>query len=140
MDKDIITNKLVDQLYNLYTSKNMSKFFEFCQGEKKALLELSLSKRDITPTDLRKKLNVSKQRITFIINSLKDKKYITLQMDENDRRKIIIKLSKTGKKYIDKESELILNEVKKELEKFTIEDLEQLTNFLSKFNDVINED
>lgn len=32
MDRDIITNKLVDQLYNLYTSKNMSKFFEFCQG------------------------------------------------------------------------------------------------------------
>ena len=140
MDKNNITNKLIDQLYILYTSKNMSNFFEFSQGEKKALLELNLSEKDITPTDLGKKLNVSKQRITFIINSLKEKKYITLQIDDNDRRRIIIKLSKSGKKYIEKESELILNEVKKKLEKITVEELEQLTNILSKFNDLINED
>ena len=140
MDKNNITNKLIDQLYILYTSKNMNNFFEFSQGEKKALLELNLSEKDITPSDLGKKLNVSKQRITFIINSLKEKKYITLQIDDNDRRRIIIKLSKSGKKYIEKESELILNEIKKKLEKITVKELEQLTNILSKFNDVINED
>lgn len=140
MDRDTVTNKLIDELYVLYSSKSMNKFFEFSQGEKKALLELSLCENDMTPTDLGKKLSVSKQRITFIINSLKDKKYITIQMDENDRRKIIIKLSKTGKKYIDKESELILNEVKKKLGSITMEELDQLTNILSKFNDAINEE
>ena len=68
-----LKNDFIQELYNLYSSKKMKNFFEFAQGEKRALLEFKLAKGDISPSDLCQKLSVSKQRITSILNSLYEK-------------------------------------------------------------------
>ena len=112
-------NDFIQELYNLYSSKKMKNFFEFAQGEKRALLELKLAKGDISPSDLCQKLSVSKQRITSILNSLYEKKYITINIDENDRRKTNIKLTPNGKKYIDKLSDDVLTDLNKTISKIT---------------------
>ena len=79
-------NDFIQELYNLYSSKKMKNFFEFAQGEKRALLEFKLAKGDISPSDLCQKLSVSKQRITSILNSLYEKKYITININKKQIR------------------------------------------------------
>ena len=125
-------NDFIQELYNLYSSKKMKNFFEFAQGEKRALLEFKLAKGDISPSDLCQKLSVSKQRITSILNSLYEKKHITINIDETNRRKTNIKLTPIGKKYIDKLSSDVLKELNKTLSKISSEDI--IKEFKKVFN------
>lgn len=117
----------------------MKNFFEFAQGEKRALLELKLAKGDISPSDLCQKLSVSKQRITSILNSLYEKKYITINIDENDRRKTNIKLTPNGKKYIDKLSDDVLTDLNKTISKISSKDIDKLTEIIANINKILNE-
>lgn len=134
-----MNNEFIRELYNLYSSKKMKNFFEFAQGEKRVLLELSLANADISPSDLCQKLGVSKQRITSILNSLHGKKYITINIDESDRRKTIIKLTPIGKKYINKLSGDVLTELNRTLSKISSEDINKLTEIIANINIILNE-
>lgn len=120
-------------------NKKMKNFFKFAQGEKIALLELSLANADILPSNLCQKLGVSKQRITSILNSLYEKKHITINIDETNRRKTNIKLTPIGKKYIDKLSSDVLKELNKTLSKISSEDINKLTEIIANINIILNE-
>lgn len=126
--------------YIIYIHNNkMKNFFKFAQGEKRALLELSLANADILPSNLCQKLGVSKQRITSILNSLYEKKHITINIDETNRRKTNIKLTPIGKKYIDKLSSDVLKELNKTLSKISSEDINKLTEIIANINIILNE-
>lgn len=123
-------------------NKKMKNFFKFAQGEKRVLLELSLANADILPSNLCQKLGVSKQRITSILNSLNslyEKKHITINIDETNRRKTNIKLTPIGKKYIDKLSSDVLKELNKTLSKISSEDINKLTEIIANINIILNE-
>lgn len=120
-------------------NKKMKNFFKFAQGEKRVLLELSLANADILPSNLCQKLGVSKQRITSILNSLYEKKYITINIDENDRRKTNIKLTPNGKKYIDKLIAYVLTDLNKTISKISSKDIEKLTEIMANINKILNE-
>lgn len=115
----------------------MKNFFKFAQGEKRALLELSLANADILPSNLCQKLGVSKQRITSILKY--EKKHITINIDETNRRKTNIKLTPIGKKYIDKLSSDVLKELNKTLSKISSEDINKLTEIIANINIILNE-
>lgn len=117
----------------------MKNFFKFAQGEKRVLLELSLANADILPSNLCQKLGVSKQRITSILNSLYEKKHITINIDETNRRKTNIKLTPIGKKNIDKLSSDVLKELNKTLSKISSEDINKLTEIIANINIILNE-
>ena len=108
-------NDFIQELYNLYSSKKMKNFFEFAQGEKRALLEFKLAKGDISPSDLCQKLSVSKQRITSILNSLYEKKYI------------------------DKLIAYVLTDLNKTISKISSKDIEKLTEIMANINKILNE-
>ena len=120
-------NDFIQELYNLYSSKKMKNFFEFAQGEKRALLEFKLAKGDISPSDLCQKLSVSKQRITSILNSL------------YERRKTNIKLTPNGKKYIDKLIAYVLTDLNKIINKISSKDIDKLTEIMANINKILNE-
>lgn len=124
--------------YIIYIHNNkMKNFFKFAQGEKRALLELSLANADILPSNLCQKLGVSKQRITSILKY--EKKHITINIDETNRRKTNIKLTPIGKKYIDKLSSDVLKELNKTLSKISSEDINKLTEIIANINIILNE-
>lgn len=137
VNKEAIIENLIRELYTLYSLKDIKKFLEFSQGEKRVLVELEESKKTLTPTDLVEKFGISKQRMTSIINSLKEKEYIDLKMDSKDRRRIIIILTNKGKKYIRRESEEIIGELNKTFSKMEDEELENFTKLVAKTNDII---
>lgn len=135
MEKDEVFNNFCDNLYNLYTTNSLKKCFEFAQGENRVLLMLLLAKeKNLTPSDFTDELNVSKQRTTNILNSLKKKEYIALQMDATDRRKINIALTKKGEEYISKKSDEVENEVKIVSDKLGKEKIQKLNELLEEIN------
>lgn len=71
----------------------------FIQGEDALLLQLFYHKI-ISPTELSKNLNITKGRVTAIINSLSKKEFIEISVYKDDRRKIQVSLSQTGQIYL----------------------------------------
>ena len=108
---------------------------EFCQGENRILLKLSMEKdRILTPSDLSNELEISRQRVTTTLNSLKNKDFINMEMGQDDRRKIIITISKKGEKYINEKGSKLEREMEIFLEKLGEQKLKELNELLKIIN------
>jgi DNA-binding MarR family transcriptional regulator len=55
---------------------------------------------DIYPSLISDKLHVSRSRVTAILTMLRKKGYVTLKMSENDRRRMLIKITAEGLAFI----------------------------------------
>ena len=137
--KEIVDN-LIHELYLLYSSKKAKNFLEFSKGEKRILVFLDEIENPVSPSDLAKHFGISKQRVTSILNALNEKKYLVLEMNKADRRRIVINLTKKGKDYISKESAKITDELNCLLEKLRVSDLEVLNSLMSKINNCLADD
>lgn len=124
--------EFIDNMYQIYNMKVSKNCMEFCQGENRILLKLSMEKnRVLTPSDLSSELEISRQRVTATLNSLKSKNLINMEMGKEDRRRIIITISKEGQDYITEKG----NEVEKEMQVF-VEKLGETK--LKELNELLN--
>lgn len=101
-----LRNSFTAPLQELYDMEVIASLMEFCQGEIRVLLYLhSNSEQDIYPSELSDALFVSRQRITVILSSLRNKNYISMEIAKNDRRKMKIMLTECGSLYITEKQE-----------------------------------
>ena len=134
MNKQVF-REFIDNMYGIYNMKVSKKCMEFCQGENRILLKLSMEKdRILTPSDLSNELEISRQRVTTTLNSLKNKDFINMEMGQDDRRKIIITISKKGEKYINEKGSKLEREMEIFLEKLGEQKLKELNELLKIIN------
>lgn len=101
-----LRNSFTASLQELYDMEVIASLMEFCQGEIRVLLYLyTNSEQDIYPSELSDALFVSRQRITAILSSLRNKNYISMEIAEKDRRKMKVMLTECGKLYITEKQE-----------------------------------
>jgi len=70
------------------------------KGEKAILHYLSHHQEEVIAGDLSKALDVSTARIAAVLNRLEQKNYIVRNIDDIDKRKVYVSLTKTGKEYL----------------------------------------
>jgi len=68
-------------------------------------------------------LNMEKGSFTSVIDSLIDKDLVLRQRDNNDRRKVYIRLSKKGRDYVEKAVDIISSYIENKLSVLSKEDL-----------------
>ena len=79
----------------------VSSLTEFWQGELRVLLYLSQNRNlQINPSILSDNLNVSRSRITAALSKLREKGYVTMQMSEEDRRRMCVMLTQDGESFL----------------------------------------
>lgn len=101
MNTPELRNNLAASLQTMYDMEIFASMMEFCQGELRVLLYLHLHDKDeIYPSDLSNSLYVTRQRITSILSSLRKKGYVHMEMAEDDRRKMWVVLTDSGKKQV----------------------------------------
>lgn len=106
MDICELRNSFTDSLRELYDMEVIASLMEFCQGEMRVLLYLhSNSGKDIYPSELSDALFVSRQRVTAILSSLRNKNYISMEIAKSDRRKMKVMLTECGVNYITEKQE-----------------------------------
>jgi len=99
MNKKKLLIDLTTSLQTMYDMEVFASMIEFCQGEMRVLLYLYTNYGcEIYPSDLSNTLNVTRQRITSILSSLRKKGYVSMEISENDRRKMRVSLTKDAKK------------------------------------------
>lgn len=125
-------------IYNLNSIKFMKRFLE---GELGILFILfSSQKESLEPTYIANELGISKGRVTILLTSLSEKKYIDIKLDNEDRRKLNISLTKKGKKFINDEvnkAQEYLSLIRKEIGNDKTNELINILNEISnKMKDV----
>ncbi len=96
MDKNILREELRNSLNEFYHSKVTTSIIEFFQGEGAVLLCLKHAEGPMNPSTISKKVGITRARVANILNALKQKGLISLEQDENDRRKSFVSLTEKG--------------------------------------------
>ncbi len=101
MNKDDLKSNLMDSLEKIYYMEAFSQLADFLQGELYLLSFLALNKdKEFGPSELSQILYISKPRITTTISALRKKKFVTTEHDEDDRRRLNIKVTEKGIKFV----------------------------------------
>ncbi len=99
--------QLKNAIVELYQTISDFQITEFTNGEGAVLLYLYQHKDGVYPSVLSTFLDVSRARITNIINALNIKNYVDMVNDENDRRKIKVYINECGRNYIESKVKMV---------------------------------
>lgn len=112
MEKQI--NELSDALLELMKLEIFKEFKMFVEGEVALLFLLSLAPNQmLTPKQIALDLGITKGRVTSLINSLNEKRYLEVSISSEDRRSFNICLTKEGEAFLNPK----LTDARKQLEK-----------------------
>ncbi len=132
-----IKNELINKLITLYSSKRSDEFLEMFEGELVVLAYLYRESNEISPSNISTKFEVSRARATMILNALKNKGYVELIRKKDDRRKIIINLTDTGKNYITEKLAILNEKIINFIKEFSAEKTQTLISLLNDIIDII---
>ncbi len=137
---DDLVKTLCIKLKDLMKLPATGDLTDFMKGETAFLIVLkNCGDKPATPSYLSDELGVTKGRITAIINSLTAKGMVTLGQIEGDRRKVNVRITKSGVEFIDKK----LASVKVFLEEFSAkisaDKMKEMISLLDVVTDVMKD-
>lgn len=131
MDRKELRVLLTEILQSMYDMEVFSSLMEFCQGELRVLIYLNANlESDVFPSDLSQVLFVTRQRVTTILSSLRKKGFISMELSENDRRRMRIFLTEPGKVYVNIKKEMVDDYLDRYIEKLGTENITELIRLL----------
>lgn len=140
MNKEEIKNSLRDNLIQLYKTKVIRQVVEFFEGEGAVLALLSHYPQGVSPSFISDKLYISRARVTNILNALRNKNYVTMKVNEKDRRKMFVVLTEDSRQMIQhriRENELFFDIIYEKVgEEDLIKLIETIQNAIYAFNKV----
>lgn len=108
MDKFELRNRLTESLAQMYEMEAIGDLAEFLQGELHVLQFMSSNKNmEINPSILSDKLHVTRPRITAALSALRKKGHVTMEISDEDRRRMRVILTASGEDFINKKRENI---------------------------------
>lgn len=116
MDYSILAKTLLENMHRIGRHRPDKSIRQAIKGEMFVLRYLSHHKGDVVPGDIGKVMNVSSARIAQTLNSLEKKGWVTREIDAEDRRRILVKLTAEGKKQTEQHQEKVIRNTIKILE------------------------
>ena len=114
MDYEKMAVELLEKMMSLRRGGFQRHLNEYLQGENFVLCIIASHKQKITPSHISKEMNVSSARIAVALNNLENKGMVTRQINNNNRRQILVEITKKGKE----QAELIHETVQAHMEEF----------------------
>lgn len=121
LEDKMFNGELEKKLFELLNHDNnpLQEVQKLSQGEngilKTLLIYEDLIQEDVTPGDLCRVQHLTSGRVASTLKSLEQKEYIERKPDKYDRRRILIKLTKMGKKM----ATTIFNRIKEQIKAIT---------------------
>ena len=96
-----LRTEFISSLRRVFELEQVATFSEFFQGELRVLLYLFNNEgKAINPSAISDEMHVSRTRVTATLNSLRDKGYVAMGMNQVDRRRVDVTLTQSGRKYV----------------------------------------
>lgn len=126
------------QLQTISKLNMMTYLTPFLYGEDALLLRLFL-KEVTTPKSIAQVLNITKGRVTAMLNSLKKKNYITTKPSSEDGRSYEIELTTHGRTYIELKTNFVDNYFNELFNFIGQKDVVKLVDILDHIIDKVNQ-
>ena len=88
MDKISLREAFIAQLWRMYKLDIMLYLREFLVGETAALEYIATQPAPCTPSEISDSMRVSRARTANVLRSLREKGYVNMRTDEDDRRRV----------------------------------------------------
>lgn len=135
-----LKDRLIQSLLNVLEIKAVSGLKIFLEGEVAVLFAIDQNKRAMSPSELADSLEVTKGRITALINSLNKKRYINIQISPIDRRSFSVALTKEGAQFLKQKQVSAEGYFDRMLEKIGNEKSVQLIEIIEEIVDKMKEE
>lgn len=101
MEASILKDRMIKALGSIYYMEAFHQVVEFLQGELYILhYILNHGDEEINPSVLSEMLHISRPRVTTALAALRRKGYVETKMDEDDRRRLMVYLTDSGREFI----------------------------------------
>ena len=124
-------------LHKARPQKNLSHAL---QGEAFALKYIASHGEEVLPSEIGHEMDVSTARIAQTLNSIEKKGWITREINVNDRRKIIVRLTPLGRTEAEKHNQHILGVTEKMLRLLGEEDAINYVRITGKLAELLAKD
>jgi len=91
----------------------------------------------LSMSDLGKRLLISKPNVTALVNKIIAKGFVARSSDKQDRRIIMVSLTSKGAKFVEKNNEKYLDQIKQRLLALSDEELEVFSDSLENVKDIL---
>lgn len=126
----------LDHFFRALTELNKSEkardIQENLKGERYLMLYLNDHGGSASPGDICESLGVTNARVAAITKALEKKQFITRQTDEIDRRRIVIKMTDTGSRFVKQRLKEFRQKVSHSLDLLGEEDTAELLRILDR--------
>ena len=131
MEDEKLRDALIQQLWRMNKMDIVTHLREFIEGELATLWFLNVSgDTTIIPSMISDNLRISRARTAIILRTLREKGYVTMDISEEDRRKMTVLLTESGKSYLDEKYDFLLAYFDKYIEVLGADNIEELTELL----------
>jgi DNA-binding MarR family transcriptional regulator len=108
MNQIELNQRLANSLFQMYEMQAIEDLVEFWQGELRVLQFVYQHGDDeINPSDLSDALHVSRARITTALSALRKKGFISMEMCEDDRRRMRVLLTADGETFVKEKQHIV---------------------------------
>ena len=132
MDYSELAEELFENMIAANKSSSFSKLLKTIHGEMLALHLIDIHDGDITPSEISKIANTSTARITAELNSLEKKGFIAREIDSNNRRRVLVRLTPDGEKVTREHHQHVLEETEELLSKLGERDAKVYIRIIGK--------
>ena len=103
MDYTGLAAELLEKMQSLHKAKPHRLINEALQGGAFVLQYIAFHGGDVLPGEISQEMGVSSARVAAALNGLEDKGLITRKIDQSDRRKILVGVTREGKEYTERQ-------------------------------------
>lgn len=134
MDYDELAKRLDSNMHKLFKAGPPKKMVETTRGGMFILKYLSKEQK-VIPSQISKEMQISTARIATALNSLEDKGLIKREIDKENRRQIIVKITPEGEKVTSMLEESHLTRIKILLKHLGEDDAKELIRITERIID-----
>ena len=138
MDYSTLATDMIKKLYMLHSATPQRSMDEALQGEAHVLYYMAGRGGAVLPGEISSYMNVSTARIAQALRNIESKGWITRQIDKNDRRRILVRLTQEGKKAAEAYRQNILELASKMLSLLDEHDSKEYVRIIGKLADAIS--
>lgn len=137
MDYEELAAELLQKMYLFRRTKPPQKIIGFMRGEVLMLQCIAQHGGDVLPSEISQEMEISSARVAAALNSLEHKGLITREIDQSDRRRILVKLTPAGRKSTEEHQKAVIADTADMLSLLGTEDAKELVRITGKLAEMI---
>lgn len=137
MDYTELAEEFLQYTHQFQKGHHQKRIDGIMRGETFVVVYIARKGRCVLPSEISTEMSISSARIAAALNSLEKKGLITRQIDVDDRRRILVDLTPSGKELAERHRQTALNTTIRMLESLGEKDAKELVRIMEKLSHMV---